>query len=989
MIGSTVSHYKILEKLGEGGMGVVYKARDLNLDRLVALKFLPTAFSIEEEAKQRFIHEAKSASSLQHNNICTIHEIGKTDDGQLFISMDLYEGETLKQKIKRDQLKTDEATDIAIQIAEGLLKAHEKDITHRDIKPANIFITNDGVVKILDFGLAKVTGQTQLTQLGSTVGTVAYMSPEQTRGEKIDHRTDIWSLGVVFYEMLTGQLPFKGEYDQVLIYSILDKEPEKITSLNPKTPTELEYIVSRALEKDLALRYQNIEEMLTDLLSFKKNSTISNSTQSIAKRKEKKKRLKTAIISTAIIVFSSIIFYLISFYISSKAKNNVPITLAVISFENQTGDSSYNYLQKAIPNLLITNLEQSEHLRVTTWERMHDLLKQIDRDDVEVINKDLGFELCRMEGIDAIVIGSFIKAGNVFATDVKVLDAVSKKILKSANTKSEGLASIIESQIDYLSEEIEDGIGLTTREIKSVQLRIADVTTTSMEAYNYFLRGREEFEKRYIDDARRFFEKAIEKDSTLAVAHLYLAWAYGGLRYIHKKEKAFVNAKIFSKKATEKERLYIEAAYAGSIESDWEKGYRILKQMAKKYPREKRVHISLGTYYRYELNYKEAIIEYNKALELDPEFGPAFNLLAHTYSEMENYEKAIEYFNKYASMSPGDADPYDSMGELYFKLGELDDAIGKFKEALEIKSDFGSEPRIAYIYALKENYTETMKFLDHIIETARSPGIKMKSYSWRAIYHSLLGNFSQSLIDINRGIELSKSAGNKYGVAAYSMVKGWIYFERGDYELSRKYFEEYNNFVKDDQYLYDKIGGIRMLAYLDVREKRIDSAKLRISEIEPLLLELSEKDPYWQGRSNFSHFLQMEILMAEGAYEDAIAVAEKSSPLKIPSMGIKQLMSQNIPFLQDVLARAYYKNGELDKVITEYERLLTFNPNSKDRRLIHPKYHFRLAKLYEEKGLREKAISEYEKFLEIWKYADKDLPEFIDAKNRLAKLVTE
>ena len=532
MIGENIYHYKILEKLGGGGMGVVYKAHDLTLDRFVALKLLPPTFGLDEETKQRFVHEAKAASALQHNNICTIHEIDETDDGQLFICMDCYEGKTLRKKIKSGLLKIDEAVDISIGISQGLSAANEKGIIHRDIKPANIFITDRNEVKILDFGLAKSSDYTKITRMDSTKGTIAYISPEQAMGKEATHQSDIWSLGVVMYEMLTEQLPFKGDIDQVIIYSILDKQPEKITSLNPEIPLELENIVSKALEKNPESRYQHIEEMLIDLVNFKNKSSGLNSGQFIRKRKGNSKRLKTAIISALIIFVAAVLFYFIKPNFFRGLKNDIPISIAVISFENQTGDSTYNYLQKAIPNLLITNLEQAEYLHVTTWERMRDLLKQMGKGEVEVIDKDLAFELCHMDGIDAIVFGSFIKAGDVFATDVKVLDASSKKLLKSSNIKSVGVQSILESQIDYLSDEIVEGIGLSAKKIESVQLRIADVSTNSMEAYNYFLQGREEFEKRYFDDSRKFLEKAIELDSTYAVAYLYLARVYDNLKYM-------------------------------------------------------------------------------------------------------------------------------------------------------------------------------------------------------------------------------------------------------------------------------------------------------------------------------------------------------------------------------------------------------------------------------------------------------------------------
>jgi serine/threonine protein kinase len=265
MINTIISHYKVLEKLGGGGMGVVYKAEDTRLHRTVALKFLPPSFSFDEEAKLRFIREAQAASSLQHNNICNIHDVDETEDERIFICMDFYDGETLKKKIERGPLEIDEAVNIVTQIAEGLRQAHEKGIIHRDIKPANIFITKNGIVKILDFGLAKLAGQTMMTRTGATLGTAAYMSPEQVRGEEVDSRTDIWSIGVIFYEMITGRLPFKGEYEQAIMFAILNQEPESIIILRGDISSGLEHIINVCLEKEKEFRYNSIEVLLSDL----------------------------------------------------------------------------------------------------------------------------------------------------------------------------------------------------------------------------------------------------------------------------------------------------------------------------------------------------------------------------------------------------------------------------------------------------------------------------------------------------------------------------------------------------------------------------------------------------------------------------------------------------------------------------------------------------------------------------------------------------
>ena len=265
MVGKSISHYKILEKLGEGGMGVVYKAQDTKLDRFVALKFLPPYLSMDDEAKLRFVHEAKAASALDHANICTIYEISETEDGQTFIAMAYYDGETIKAKIARGPLPVSEALDYAVQAALGLSKAHAEGIIHRDIKPANIMVTRDGVVKIVDFGLAKMASQTQLTKAGTTLGTVSYMSPEQTQGEEVDARTDVWSLGVVLYELLTGKPPFRGDYEAAVIYSILHEAPEPISAVRPDVPEELAQVVLQCLDQDRDNRFESAEALIAAL----------------------------------------------------------------------------------------------------------------------------------------------------------------------------------------------------------------------------------------------------------------------------------------------------------------------------------------------------------------------------------------------------------------------------------------------------------------------------------------------------------------------------------------------------------------------------------------------------------------------------------------------------------------------------------------------------------------------------------------------------
>jgi serine/threonine protein kinase len=370
MIGTTISHYKILEELGRGGMGVVYKAQDTKLDRLVALKFLPSHFNSSDEEKQRFIHEAKAASTLDHNNIGTIYEIDETADGQIYMAMALYEEETLRDRIDADQLTIEEALDIAIQIANGLSEAHKMKIVHRDVKPDNIMINKDGVVKIVDFGLAKLSGQTVLTKEGTMMGTLSHMSPEQAQGSSVDHRTDIWSLGVIIYEMISGRKPFQGDYDQAVVYSIINEQPEPLARFKANIPVNLQNIVDRTLTKDAHTRYQSTADLAADLK--RTQDKLSDSDNGHPRKKRLSKSLVISTVPALILMFA---IYIILFNHrvdpDQSRKNNALLmnpsqwdnSIAVLPFKNISSDAEQEYFCEGMTEQIITNLSRLQNLK--------------------------------------------------------------------------------------------------------------------------------------------------------------------------------------------------------------------------------------------------------------------------------------------------------------------------------------------------------------------------------------------------------------------------------------------------------------------------------------------------------------------------------------------------------------------------------------------------------------------------------------------------
>ncbi len=995
--GTTLANrYEIIEELGKGGMGRVYRVEDTKLKQEVALKLIKPEIAKDKKTIERFRNELKLARNIRQKNVCGMFDLGEAE-GAHFITMEYVSGQDLKGLVRQTgQLAVGTTIHIAKQVCEGLSEAHELGIVHRDLKPSNIMIDKEGNARIMDFGIARSIEGKGITGAGVMIGTPEYMSPEQVEGKEVDRRSDIYSLGVILYEMITGRVPFEGDTPFTIGMKHKGEEPKNPKELNTQIPDDLSRVIMRCLEKEKDKRYQRAGEVRSELVNIEKG--IPTTERVVPERKPLtsreitvtfglKKLFIPALVFIGIVITGVVIWQLLpekEAVLAPKIENSI----AVISFKNQTGDTGYDYLQEAIPNLLITNLENTGHLYVATWERMHDLLKQMGKEDVEIINRDLGFELCRREGIEAIVLGSFIKAEDIYATDVKVLDVETKKLLKSASSKGKGVDSILESQIDILSSEIIQGIGIAKQKIESSQLQIMEVTTNSIEAYNHFLKGSEAYSKFYYEDARKLFERTVALDPTFAMAYYYLAFSYSGLGNIKARNEALEKALSFSKKTTEKERLYIEAAYARWIERNQEKRFQILQRLVERYPKEKRAHFRLG-YFCQSRDPDKAIEEYNKALELDPDFRIVLNQLGYTYAGMENYEKAVEYFERYVSVSPGDANPLDSLADTYYLMGKLDDAISKFKEALEIKPDFYSTyAKIGYLYALKEDYVETLEWINKFIAMAPSPGTKREGYLWKGFYSCWLGILKSSLIDLQRAEELAEVVGDESGKIYGEWLKGFFYYDRGEFELSRKYYESWLDFCLENyprnRALY-KAGYSLNLGLIDIKEGQIDSAKIRLADLKSNFPELTPRQK--EIFTYYYNLLDAEVLLAEDFPERAITAFEKASLPRSPLPQYTEMMiSYNTPFRKDVIARAYQQNEEIDKAIAEYERLISFDPDSNERRLIHPKCNYRLAKLYEQKGWKSKAIENYEKFLSLWKDADPGIAEVEDAKKRLAGL---
>ncbi len=686
MIGSSILHYNILEKLGEGGMGVVYKAEDTKLDRLVAIKFLPHHISINEEEKKRFIIEAKAAAALNHPNIATIYSIEETDE-DLFIVMEYIEGVELKDKIKKENLSIEEAIDFAIQITEGLETAHKKGIVHRDIKSSNIMITIDERIKIMDFGLAKVGEGINLTKTGSTIGTAAYMSPEQAKGERLDHKTDIWSFGVVLYEMLTSRLPFWGEYDQAVTYQILNETPVSPDKQNIKIPKELNNIILKCLEKDTIKRYQNFNEILIIL----KKLSPKNKDEDSLQKKSRKTKFKRLISASLIIILVIISFFIIKHF-NQPTSTDLPIKdqikrIAVLPFNNIKNDPATNFLGFALADQIISSLAYEKDIVV----RPASSIRQYQNKNISPVQA--GNKL----HVGYILDGSYLKDANVIRLNLELVNVHSDEIVWK-NDFDVNFVNTFKLQ-DLVSKKVKSGL-MIKFENNSV---IKNIPKNS-KAYEYYLKSISyPYTIKGSQKAIALLKHVLRLDSTYAPAYNELGSRFHLIAQFDPEEKGMKKAAeiAFQKALSLNNNLLSALTNLAGLYNESGKhleGVKLAKRALKINPNNADAHFLLGYIFRYTGLMDNALNQMEIVQKINPHDT---NDVGVIYLYDQRYNDALKAF------AP-DSTNYYSLGwegQIYLRMKKLRLAKKYLKKSIEIEPNglFGNWAKAMLYYANGDN----------------------------------------------------------------------------------------------------------------------------------------------------------------------------------------------------------------------------------------------------------------------------------------------
>jgi serine/threonine protein kinase/Tfp pilus assembly protein PilF len=982
--GSTFAgRYQIIEELGKGGMGRVYKANDIDIKEKVAIKLIKPEISTDKKTIERFQNELKFARKIRHKNVCQMYDLNR-EEGTHYITMEYVEGENLKNMIRMSgQLGVGTATSLAKQVCEGLEEAHRLGVVHRDLKPSNIMIDREGCVRIMDFGIARSLKEKGITGAGVMIGTPEYMSPEQVEGKEVDERSDIYSLGVILYEMVTGRVPFEGDTPFTIGVKHKGEMPQPPKELNKQVPSELNGLILKCLDKNKEKRYQSARELLSELENIEKG--VPTAERVIKERKPLTSREITVTFGLkklaipAFLLIAVIFIGLLVWHPWSRGRE-VPVlpsdkpSLAVMYFENNTGDENLDHWRKGISDLLITDLTQSRYLKVLGGDRLFDILSDMGQLQARSYSSEILKEVSAQGGVNHIARGSYSKAGDILRIDMVLQDAQSGEPIATQRVEGKGEEAVF-AMVDELTKWTKESLQFSSEQMASdLDKQVGTVTTSSPEAYKFYAEAVELFnQKEEYQQSIESLEKAIALDPGFAMAYRKMAVAFGNMGKWEERKKYMQKALELSDRLTEGEKLLIEGGYFGSSESTYDKAIEAYEKLIALYPVSDEAIsalTNLGALYDQIEDWDRAVAHTETAIKAGSEFRNTYTNLAFDYMAKGEYDKAEKVLKEGIGRFDNFFLGHWTLARLYAFQGRFDLALDEVDKTAAIDPTYTKAQFYHLMWDFEKAEEEYKKWFDHVSPSTHLQARERLSYLYRT-----LGKFEEAKNQIKLGIDETEIQKDDLYLGLFHYQLAYLCLMAGSFEEALEAVEKivYTSALDTVSRFYD----LELKGWICAEMSEWGKARNTAEEIKGLV----DAGPFKKHIRHYD-FLRGMIELKTKNYSGAIESFKKAV----------SLLPHPVDFITDhglyryFLALAYHESGDLKAARDEFEGLVGFIPGRNAFGDLYAQSYYRLGQIHELLENTDKAMENYEKFLDLWKEADQGIEEVEEARARLAGL---
>jgi tetratricopeptide (TPR) repeat protein/tRNA A-37 threonylcarbamoyl transferase component Bud32 len=984
--GSTFAgRYQVIEELGHGGMGRVYKVFDTKIREKIALKLIKPEIAADTDTIERFNNELRLARQVRHRNVCGMFDLGEAE-GAHFITMEYVPGEDLKSMIRMTgMLGIGTAVSVGKQVCDGLTEAHHLGIVHRDLKPTNIMIDKGGNAKIMDFGIARSVKEKGITGPSILIGTPEYMSPEQAEGKEVDQRSDIYSLGVILYEMATGRVPFEGETALSIAMKHKGEIPKSPKQLNPNIPNDLSGVILRCLEKDKARRYQTAADVRAELDKVEKGIPTTErvvperrtrTSREITVKFTPRKLLLPAFVIMALAAAALVIWHVLPRRGALLPAGGKPV-LAVLYFKNNTGDKAFDVWRDGLSTAIITGLSQSKYISVLSANDIYGILKRLNLlDAANYAPEDLKNTAAAGRANHAMT-GSLSKAGDMFRIDYALEDLARHKALGSGSVTGTGENSILTSLVDELIRKVKVDLDLSAQEIAAdPDKMVGRITTSSAEAFKFYIEGTRFHKAGRFREAIALYEKALDLDPEFASAYRVMATCYWNLGFDDRRREFMEKALKYVDRLSDYEKFMIQAQYAQILEKP-AAAIEAFKKGLDLYPGEDTFSINLGSQFRSLEEFSRAV----EILEVPWKNHSAnflvYNGLAWAYAGLADYDRAVEVLHGYIVSIEDIAFAHLQLAYLYVQSGKLDAALAEVDRAFSmIPNDKDCIMEKGDILYYKDDFSAAEEEYRPLVEAAE-PEVRLNAMFSLGMLQVARGQFRKAIEQMEQAIALAGKTGEKSWAVQARNYLSYVFYGLKDYRQSLEHNDQvlkYGTENKSDSWTRNGlITRARCLAAMRSLPEALKTAEDLKKLYEGGLNKKLIRNYY---------AVMSKIELERGDFPGAIRYAEDGLALA-PYGDFAKPAS-----IYDLLGQAHYRKGDLDQARAAYEKIATLTTGRLAYGGVYALSFYWLGKIAERQGDKGRARDNYRKFLDLWKDADLGLPEPEDARKHLSNLGT-